>query len=68
MRRTTAAAHSCRTQKRAFHFYTPGVVRRSNAAARQVRAVLLLPAATTAAAAAAAVYRKFDDFKLLLIN
>jgi len=29
---------SCRTRKRAFHFYKPGVVRRSHAAARLERA------------------------------
>jgi len=34
---------SCRTRKRAFHFHSPGVVRRSNAAGRPVRALLYGP-------------------------
>jgi len=62
------ATRSCRTRKRAFHFYSPGVVRRSHAVARQVRALLYVyssvgAAAAVAAAAAtgAAVYRQFDD-------
>jgi len=39
---TKTATRSCRTRKRAFHFYSSGVVRRSHAAAWQVWAVLLL--------------------------
>jgi len=34
MQQTRTAARSCRTRKRAFHFYSPVVVRRSQAAAR----------------------------------
>jgi len=37
---TGIAARNCRTRKRAYHFYSPGVVRRSHAAARHVRALL----------------------------
>jgi len=36
-KRTRTATRSCRTRKRAFHFYSPGVVRRSHAATRHVR-------------------------------
>ena len=43
IRQTRTAAHSCRTRKRAFHFSSPGVVRRSHAAARHVRALLYGP-------------------------
>jgi len=35
------AARGCRTRKRAFHFYSPCVVRRSYSASRQVRALVL---------------------------
>ena len=35
--KTRAATYSCRTRKRAVHFCSPGVVRRSHAAARHVR-------------------------------
>jgi len=55
---TRTATRSCRTRKRAFHFYSPGAVRRCSAAA----------AAAAATAAGAAVYRQFDDYKLLLIK
>jgi len=69
---TRTATHRSLTWKRAFHFYSPGVVRRSHAAARQVRArgpvahAATLYAAIAAAAAAdddVAVYRprQFDD-------
>jgi len=44
------------TRKRVFHFYTPGVIRRSYAAAQQVRALTIGAAAAAAAAAADAVY------------
>jgi len=36
---TTTATRSCRTGKRAFHFYSPGVDQRSHAEARHVRAL-----------------------------
>jgi len=49
------ATRTCRTTKRAFHFYLRGVVRRIHAAALHVR-----PAA---AAADAAVYSQFADEK-----
>jgi len=55
---TRTTTRSCRTRKRAFHFYSPGVVRRSHAAALRVR-----PAAATAA-----VYSQYDDLKLIIIN
>jgi len=45
------ATHSCRTRKRAVHFCSPGVVRRSHAAARNVRALLYTAAVAAAAAA-----------------
>jgi len=35
--KTRAATRSCRTRKRAVHFYSPGGVRRSHAAALHVR-------------------------------
>jgi len=34
--KTRTAALSCRTRKRAFHFYSPGIVRRSHDAVRHV--------------------------------
>jgi len=37
---TRTATRSRRTRKRAFHFYSPGVVRRSHVAARQLSALL----------------------------
>jgi len=54
------------TRKRAFHFYSPGVGRRSHAAARKVRPRGPVAHAAThlrrrSAAADAAVYRQFDD-------
>ena len=58
---------SCRTRKRTFHFYSPGVIRHSHAAVRQVGPLLVWSAAVAAAAAAAAagggvaVCRQFDD-------
>jgi len=41
MNKTKTATRSCRTRKRAFLFYSPGVVRRSHAAER--KALLLVP-------------------------
>ena len=41
--KTKTATHSCRTRKRAFHFYSLGVVRLSHAAARHVQALLYRP-------------------------
>ena len=35
---TSTATRSCRTRKRAFYFYSPGVVRRSHSAVRHVLA------------------------------
>jgi len=49
--KTKTATRSCRTQKREFYFYSPGVVRRSHAVAQHVRT----HPATAAAAAAAAL-------------
>ena len=72
--RTRTATCSCKIWKRAVHFYSPGVVRRSHAAVRHVRAVhCCTPSAGAAAAAAAAdagaaVYRQFDDKKDIIIN
>jgi len=40
---TRTTTRSCRTRKRAFHFYSPGVVRRSHAAALHVWAVFYGP-------------------------
>jgi len=40
---TGTATRSCRTRKCALHFYSPGIVRRSHAAARHVRALLYGP-------------------------
>jgi len=48
-KKTRTATRSCQTRKRAVHFYSPGGVRRSHAAALHVR-----PAAAAAAAAATA--------------
>jgi len=50
---TRTATRSCRARKRAFHFYSPGVVRRSHAAraARAPRAARATRAAAVAAAA-----------------
>jgi len=56
---TRTSTRSCQTRKCAFHFYSPGAVRRSHAAARQVRArgpvahaaTHLSPSAAAAAAA-----------------
>jgi len=47
------ATHSCRTQKHAFHFCLPAVVRRSHAAARQMTMLLYGDAAAAGAAGAA---------------
>jgi len=61
---TRTATRSYRTRKRAFHFCSPGVVRRSHAAARQVPALLyggVAAGAAAAAAAGAAVYRQVDN-------
>jgi len=48
VKETETATSSCRTWKRAVHFYSPDVVRRRHAAALHVR-----PAAAAAAAAVA---------------
>jgi len=40
---TRTTTRSCQTRKRAFHFYSPGVVRRSHAAARHVAVLLYGP-------------------------
>jgi len=66
---TRTITRSCRIRKCAFHLYSPGVVRRSHAAARQVRALARLrccrccisAAAATAAAGGAGVYKQFDN-------
>jgi len=52
---TRTATRNCQTRKRACHFYSPGVVRRSHAAVRHVR-----DCPTPAAAAGVAVYRQLD--------
>jgi len=60
---TRTATRSGRTRKRAFHFFTPGVVRCSQAAARQMRARgLTRPriAAATAGGGDAAVYKQLQ--------
>jgi len=50
---TRTSTRSCRTRKRAFHFCSPGVVRRIHAAALHMR--------SAAAAADAHVYSQFAD-------
>jgi len=55
MTKTRTVTRSCRTWKRAFLFYSPGVVRRSHAAARGTPAragTVVWPAAAAAAALA----------------
>jgi len=54
------ATRSCRTRKRAFHFYSPGVVQRSHTAALHVRPAAAA-AAPDAATTAAVVYSLFAD-------
>ena len=56
------AMRSCRTRKRAFHFYSPGVVRCSHAAVRHVRALCMAAAAAAAADAPDADTASFELF------
>ena len=66
--RIRTATLGCRTRKRAFHFCSPGVVRRRHAAALHVRPAALAAAAASAAAAAdAAVYIANLLIKILLL-
>jgi len=60
---TRTATRSCRTRKRAFHFDSPCVVRRSHTLRRGMCGHWPAAAASAAAAAAAgaAVYRQCDD-------
>jgi len=51
--KTEKATPSCRTRKRPFHFFSPGVVSRSHTAAQQVPALLYGGTAAAAAADAA---------------
>jgi len=52
--KTITTTRSCRSQKRAVHFYSPGVVRRSHAAARHVRYCCMLRRCCSSATVAAA--------------
>ena len=53
-------------RKRAVHFYSPGVVRRSHTAARPL--LVRSAAVAHAAAAGVVVYKQFDDCKLICIT
>ena len=58
---TRTETRTCQTRKRAFHFYSSGVVRGSHAGARQHLRWRRRAADDVAAAADAAVYREDDD-------